>query len=68
MGTTTERVFKIELETCATGGGPMKVIACIEDPAVIKRILAHLDHDPGAERHPSHATGSEIKLSPTGFK
>ena len=30
----------------------MKVIAAIENPAVIKRILAHLEHDPGAAQHP----------------
>jgi len=35
-----KRVFKIEVETCETCGGMMKVIASIEDPAVIKRILA----------------------------
>ena len=39
-----KRVFKIDVETCATCGGTMKVIAAIEDPAVIKRILAHLDN------------------------
>ena len=49
-----KRVFKIELEICETCGGPMKVIAGIEDPAVIKRILAQLDHGPGAEQHPEH--------------
>ena len=30
-------MFKIDIETCETGGGTMKVIARIEDPAVIKR-------------------------------
>jgi len=29
-------------ETCAGCGGTMRIIACIEDPAVIKAILAHL--------------------------
>ncbi|MES9851758.1 MAG: hypothetical protein ABW170_08000 [Candidatus Thiodiazotropha sp. L084R] len=30
---------------CKTGGaGAMKVIACIEDPVVIKQILDHLKH------------------------
>jgi hypothetical protein len=38
-----KRVFGIDVETCARCGGPMKVIASIEDPAVIKTILAHLD-------------------------
>ncbi len=32
-----KRVFKIELETCEACGGEMKVIAHIEDLAVIKR-------------------------------
>ena len=38
-----KRVFKIEIETCEFCGGQMKVIAAIEDPALIKRILAHLE-------------------------
>ena len=37
-----KRVFKIELETCEHCGGAVKVIASIEDPAVIKQILDHL--------------------------
>ena len=47
-----KRVFKIDLELCETYGAPMKVIASIEDPAEVKRILAHLDHRPGAGQHP----------------
>lgn len=37
-----KRVFKIDIETCEHCGGAVKVIASIEDPAVIKTILAHL--------------------------
>jgi len=37
-----KRVFNIDVETCSQCGGAMKVIACIEDQAVIDRILAHL--------------------------
>jgi hypothetical protein len=37
-----KRVFNIDIETCMQCGGPVKVIACIEDPVVIKRILDHL--------------------------
>jgi len=37
-----KRVFGIEVETCAACGGTMRIIACIEDPVVIKAILAHL--------------------------
>jgi hypothetical protein len=37
------RVFKIDIETCSACGGQGKVIACIEDPLVIEKLLAHLD-------------------------
>ncbi len=37
-----KRVFNIDIETCTECGGPVKVIACIEDPVVIKKILDHL--------------------------
>lgn len=39
-----KRVFNIDIETCSVCGGAMKVIACIEDPVVIKQILDHLEH------------------------
>jgi hypothetical protein len=38
-----KRVFGIDIETCAACGGALRIIACIEDPAVIKKILTHLD-------------------------
>ena len=41
-----KRVFKIDIETCAECGGAVKVIACIEDPVVIKKILDHLKQKP----------------------
>ena len=37
-----KRVFNIDIETCRECGGAVKVIACIEDPVVIQRILNHL--------------------------
>lgn len=39
-----KRVFTIDIETCSECGGTVKVIACIEDPEVIRKILAHLKH------------------------
>ncbi|HBX9245574.1 TPA: transposase, partial [Klebsiella pneumoniae] len=39
-----KRVFNIDIETCSGCGDAMKVIACIEDPIVIKQILDHLKH------------------------
>jgi len=38
-----KRVFNIDIETCSECGGTVKVIACIEDPVVIKKILSHLN-------------------------
>ena len=39
-----KRVFGIEIETCSECGGDVRIIASIEDPAVIQKILAHLDN------------------------
>ena len=38
-----KRVFNIDIETCRECGGAVKVIACIEDPGVIEKILTHLN-------------------------
>ena len=37
-----KRVFNIDIKTCSECTGAVKVIACIEDPTVIKQILDHL--------------------------
>ena len=37
-----KRVFGIDLEHCPQCGGTLKIIAAIEEPAVIVRILTHL--------------------------
>jgi hypothetical protein len=34
-----KRVFGIEFEQCARCGGRLKVIACIEEPKLIERLL-----------------------------
>jgi hypothetical protein len=46
-----KRVFGIDVETCTACGGAMRIVACIEDPAVIKAILAHL----AGKARPVHA-------------
>jgi hypothetical protein len=38
-----KRVFNIDVERCRICGCSAKVIACIEDPVVIKKILMHLE-------------------------
>jgi hypothetical protein len=37
-----KRVFRIDISQCPCGG-QLKIIACIEAPAVIQQILEHLD-------------------------
>jgi hypothetical protein len=37
-----KRVFKIDIQTCDQCAGAVKVIACIEDPVLVKRILDHV--------------------------
>jgi hypothetical protein len=36
-----QREFRIEIERCARCGGRLRVIASVEEPALIERILAH---------------------------
>ena len=38
-----KRVFNIDIEICNSCIGRLKIIACIEDPVVIEKFLAHLD-------------------------
>ena len=38
-----KRVFGVDIEACARCGGKLQVIASIEEPEVIARILAHLE-------------------------
>jgi hypothetical protein len=45
-----KRAFGIEIESCEQCGGAVKIIASIEDPQVIGRILEHLGLG-GSEAH-----------------
>src|SRR5690606_15985362 len=51
------RVFAIDIETCRQCGAKLRVLASIEAPAVIERILEHLGRDAGSvdSAHPSRA-------------
>ena len=54
-----KRVFNIDIETCERCQGPVRIIACIEDPAMIRQILEHLRKkesvDPQAQPPPERA-------------
>ncbi len=43
-----KRVFNIGIETCRACGGTVQIIARIEDPLVMEKILAHLDRNAAA--------------------
>jgi len=43
-----KRVFNIDVDIYRAFGGAFKVIACIEDPVAIEKILAHLPAHSGA--------------------
>ncbi len=52
-----KRVFAIDIDTCRRCGGTLRVIASIEEPQVIERILEHLARDRQSldPAHPSRA-------------
>jgi len=52
-----KRVFRIEIEQCARCGGRLKVIASIEEPELIERILAHR-RERGEEAAPTVSLGA----------
>ncbi len=60
-----KRVFNNDIETCEKCQGPVKIVACIEDPAVIRKILEHLrkkeSKDSQAQLAPERAP-PQIKL------
>ena len=65
-----KRVFHLDIEHCPLCGGTLRVIACIEAPDLIERILAHLAareadsvHRPRAP--PPSASRAELLASPS---
>ncbi len=37
-----KRVFAIDIESCPSCGGKLRIIACIEDPPLMAKILGHV--------------------------
>jgi hypothetical protein len=56
-------VFKIDIETCEQCGGVVKVIASIEDPVVIEKILTHLDLNTAAVQAPLSTACLPVQLT-----
>jgi hypothetical protein len=52
-----KRVFGIDIEQCARCGGRLEVIASIEKPEVIERILAHR-RERGEDEAPASPLGA----------
>lgn len=50
-----KRAFRIDIETCARCGGRLRVIASIEEPALIRHILDHLECRDGTAAAPPPA-------------
>lgn len=61
-----KRVFAIEIEKCEQCGGPVRIIASIEDPDVVQKILKHLGldqrEDPQNRSPPTDLTDQQTTL------
>ncbi|MCP4413730.1 MAG: hypothetical protein GY808_14310 [Gammaproteobacteria bacterium] len=57
-----KRVFNIDIETCHEYGSAVKIIACIEEPVVIQKILSYLQRQDSGPI--SNVNKSEISLLP----
>jgi hypothetical protein len=55
-----KRVFGVEIESCVRCGGELKIIASIEEPQLIAKILSHL------ERTAPEQSQSELALRARG--
>jgi hypothetical protein len=58
-----KRVFQIDIETCPECGGKLRVIACIEDPPLMAKILDHVQRRQASSG--SAARGPPVDSHPT---
>jgi hypothetical protein len=52
------RVFGVEVEACTRCGGKLKIIASIEEPEVIAKILSHLERTAPGQYQPELPLGA----------
>jgi len=50
-----KHVFAIDIEACPHCGGMPRVIACIEEPALMARILGHVQQRLESDKQPARA-------------
>lgn len=53
-----KRVFGVEMESCARCGGTLKIIASIEEPELIAKILSHLERAAPEQYHSEPPLGA----------
>jgi hypothetical protein len=53
-----KRVFGIEIESCARCGGRLRLMASIAQPAVIAKILSHLERTAAGQAQPELPLGA----------
>jgi hypothetical protein len=53
--------IRLKIEKCENCGGKMKIIACIEDPDVIEKILKHLGLDEASQARNRQKDCSRIR-------
>ena len=57
-----KRVFGIDIEVCPHCGDGVRIIACIEDPVVIRQILSHVE----TKQEPERAVRAGLASKQTG--
>jgi len=62
-----KRVFKIDVEVCEHCGGAVKIVACIQRPEVIERIVRHVRGKGRARRRPQAPRAPPGRLRPPLF-
>src|SRR5262245_7864359 len=60
-----KRVFDVDVEHCPNCGGALKIIAAIEDPPVIAKILSHLGP---ADPRPAACAGASSRSIPDDLR
>jgi hypothetical protein len=62
-----KRVFNIDISICEKCAGEAKIIACIEDPSVIDKILQHLQAKGLLEEPPELLPAAQASPESDGF-